>query len=257
MFSTTVRTHLGVALGLLAATVSLSAQMQPTPNRRTGEGEGPVRPPGHPRRHRDRRHRRAAARPDGHRGQSRTASREVSSVGFPEGADQRARRPAKGTKEIDGTGMYLMPGFVDVHVHCGGGQASDPEYVYKLWLAHGVTTVRGVPCGIDGLGPGAARAVGEEPDRRAAHLRLSPPVHAARAGIARRPQTPETAREWVRFAAKKGVDGLKLGAHDPEIMAALLDEAKKLNLGSTAHLDQMGVVAHDRAAMPRGSASAR
>ena len=57
-----------------------------------------------------------------------------------------------------------------------------------------------------------------------------------------KPQTPETAREWVRFAAKKGVDGLKLGAHDPEIMAALLDEAKKLNLGSTAHLDQMGVV---------------
>ena len=45
----------------------------------------------------------------------------------------------------------------------------------------------------------------------------------------------------MRFAAKKGIDGLKLGAQDPEIMAALLDEAKKLNLGSTAHLDQMGV----------------
>ena len=40
-----------------------------------------------------------------------------------------------------------MPGFIDLHVHCGGGQANDPEYVYKLWLAHGVTTVRGVPCG--------------------------------------------------------------------------------------------------------------
>ncbi len=45
----------------------------------------------------------------------------------------------------------------------------------------------------------------------------------------------------MRFAAKKGVDGLKLGSIDPDIMAALLDEAKKLNLGSTAHLDQMGV----------------
>ena len=56
-------------------------------------------------------------------------------------------RPQKGAKEIDGTGMYLMPGFVDAHVHCGGGQARDPEYVYKLWLTHGVTTVRGVPCG--------------------------------------------------------------------------------------------------------------
>ena len=34
---------------------------------------------------------------------------------------------------------------------------------------------------------------------------------------------------------------MELGAHDPEIMAALLDESKKFGLGSTAHLDQMGV----------------
>src|SRR5690606_21256011 len=57
-----------------------------------------------------------------------------------------------------------------------------------------------------------------------------------------KPQTPETAREWVRWAAGRGIDGLKLGAFDPEIMAALLDEANKHGLGSTAHLDQMGVV---------------
>ena len=72
---------------------------------------------------------------------------DVSSVGFPGVPMNERGRPAKGTKEIDGTGLYLMPGFVDAHVHCGGGQARDPEYVYKLWLAHGVTTVRGVPCG--------------------------------------------------------------------------------------------------------------
>jgi hypothetical protein len=54
-------------------------------------------------------------------------------------------------------------------------------------------------------------------------------------------QTPEAAREWVRWAARKGVDGLKLGAHPPAIMAALLAEAKALGLGSTAHLGQTGV----------------
>jgi hypothetical protein len=53
--------------------------------------------------------------------------------------------------------------------------------------------------------------------------------------------TPEKAREWVRWLAQNGGDGLKLGAQRPEIMAALLDEAKKLGLGSTAHLDQGGV----------------
>ena len=93
-----------------------------------------------------------------------------------------------------------------------------------------------------GLGPAAARAVGEEPDRRAAHLLPITGRSRGEGWDRTKPQTPETAREWVRFAAKKGIDGLKLGAHDPEIMAALLDEAKKLGLGSTAHLDQMGVV---------------
>ena len=41
---------------------------------------------------------------------------------------------------IDGTGMYLMPGFVDLHVHAGGPpKNAEAEYAYKLWMAHGVT----------------------------------------------------------------------------------------------------------------------
>ena len=37
--------------------------------------------------------------------------------------------------------MYLMPGFVDTHVHYGDAKkAPDAEYVNKLWLASGVTT---------------------------------------------------------------------------------------------------------------------
>jgi imidazolonepropionase-like amidohydrolase len=136
--------------------------------------------------------------------------------------------------------MYLMPGFVDLHVHCGGGQARDPEYVYKLWLAHGVTTVRGVPCGSMDWDL-------QQRELSAKNQIVAPRIFAYHRPFSgegwdrSRPQTPDAAREWVRFAAKKGIDGLKLGAYDPEIMAALLDEAKKLGLGSTAHLDQMGV----------------
>jgi len=49
---------------------------------------------------------------------------------------------------IDGTGMYVMPGFVDMHVHAGGApKNAEAEYAYKLWLGHGVTTVRGVALG--------------------------------------------------------------------------------------------------------------
>ncbi len=136
--------------------------------------------------------------------------------------------------------MYLMPGFVDAHVHCGGGQANVPEYVYKLWLASGVTTVRGVPCGSMDWDL-AQRELSAKNQIVAPRIFAYHRPFTGEGWDRTRPQTPESAREWVRFAAKKGVDGLKLGAHDPEIMAALLDEAKKHNLGSTAHLDQMGV----------------
>ena len=58
---------------------------------------------------------------------------------------QANREPRDADFEIDGTGMYVMPGFVDVHVHgAGKDKAPDLSYSYKLWLAPGVTTVSGV-----------------------------------------------------------------------------------------------------------------
>jgi adenine deaminase len=39
--------------------------------------------------------------------------------------------------------MYVLPGFVDMHGHIGGrSQGTPAEYVFKLWLAHGITTIR-------------------------------------------------------------------------------------------------------------------
>jgi imidazolonepropionase-like amidohydrolase len=232
-----------IALAAVAAVLAVSVgaqQMQPSATRRAGvDGDGPH----------DRLIIRGATIIDGTGAPPRgpvdlvvTADRisDIVSVGYPKVPLGERGRPAKGTKEIDATGMYVMPGFVDLHVHCGGGQASDPDYVYKLWLAHGVTAVRGVPCG----------SMDWDLQQRELSARneiVAPRIFAYHRPFTgegwdrSRPQTPESAREWVRFAAKKGSDGLKLGAYDPEIMAALLDEAKKHGLGSTAHLDQMGV----------------
>jgi len=61
-----------------------------------------------------------------------------------------ARRPklAANGKEIDATGMFALPGFIDMHTHIGGVEQGTPaEYVYKLWMAHGITTVRDVSAG--------------------------------------------------------------------------------------------------------------
>ncbi len=39
--------------------------------------------------------------------------------------------------------MYLLPGFIDMQGHIGGeSQGAEPEYVFKLWMAHGITTIR-------------------------------------------------------------------------------------------------------------------
>jgi imidazolonepropionase-like amidohydrolase len=156
---------------------------------------------------------------------------------------RQERQPRQADLEIDATGMYVLPGFVDMHVHAGGSPKNpEAEYPYKLWLAHGVTTVRGVPL--------AANAIAAKEKERSARNEIVAPrifnYQRPGTGWDKGPvQTPEAAREWVRWAAKNGVDGLKLSAYAPEIMAALLDEAKKNGLGSTAHLAQTGVAQMD------------
>jgi len=133
---------------------------------------------------------------------------------------------------VEADGMYLMPGFVDLHVHAGGGSKNPPEYAYKLWLAHGVTTVRGVTLG--------GRAwTQREKERSARNEIMAPRIfdYQRPGGI----ETPAQARAWVQEAAIEGIDGMKLGSGRPEIMEALLDEGKSAGLGSTAHLGQTGV----------------
>jgi len=163
----------------------------------------------------------------------------IASVGYPGVRIDTAGRPRNATREIDGTGMYVLPGLVDLHVHQGTKQkAPESEYYNKLWLAHGITSVRGVPFA------SYAYSIGEK--RRSETNEITAP----RYWVYQRPgtgwpkgqvQNPEQAREWVRWLAQNGGDGIKLGAERPDIMAALLDEAKKLGLGSTAHLQQTGV----------------
>ena len=165
---------------------------------------------------------------------------EVRSVGAPGVAIEDRRRPGNATREMDLAGMYVLPGFVDVHAHIGGtGQGTPAQYVYKLWMAHGVTTIRD-----PGSGNGVDWTLAER-QRSAKNAIVAPRIFVyARpgAGWDRGPvNSAERARDWVRWGAGKGIDGLKLDAHDPEIMAALIDEARRHKLGTQAHLSQMGV----------------
>jgi N-acyl-D-aspartate/D-glutamate deacylase len=52
----------------------------------------------------------------------------------------------KGHREIDGDGLSLMPGWVDIHTHYDGQATWDPDMTPSSW--HGVTTVVMGNCGV-------------------------------------------------------------------------------------------------------------
>ncbi|NJY61936.1 amidohydrolase family protein [Salinimicrobium sp. CDJ15-81-2] len=162
-------------------------------------------------------------------------------VGYPGVEIDSEDRPElnPGGKELDATGMYLLPGFVDVHGHIGGtAQETPAEYVFKLWMGHGITTVRDPSAG-NGLG-----WVLEHKKKSAANEITAPRIEAYTAfgqGSKETISTPEQARKWVRENAQKGADGIKFFGAAPEIMEAALEENKKLGLGSAAHHAQMAV----------------
>jgi imidazolonepropionase-like amidohydrolase len=228
-----------LSFGLLAfaAEHPLLAQTIPAPDRPSGEGDGP--------------HERlilrgaividgSGAPPYGPTDIVIEGNRitQVRTVGYP-GAPIGGGRPGGATREIDVSGMYVLPGFIDTHVHAGGG-SKNPElsYAYKLWLAHGITTVRGV-------GLADFRTSCREKERSAANEITAPRIfNYQRPGSGwsgGAVDTPEQARAWVRWARDNCVDGLKLGAFEPEIMAALIEASNELGLGTTAHLQQTGV----------------
>ena len=166
---------------------------------------------------------------------------EIRGVGTPGAPINNDRRPQNATSEIDAHGMYVMPGFVDLHTHIGGvPKAPEAEYTFKLWMGHGVTTVRDA-------GGGARDWVLRERDRSRSNEIVAPRIVAyGRPGTGEGwdggpIRSAETARAWVQWASTKGVEGLKLGSYDPLIMAALIDEAKQHGMGTMAHLGQSGV----------------
>ncbi len=161
-------------------------------------------------------------------------------VGYPGVAIDDSKRPVlkKGGKEIEANGHYILPGFIDMHGHIGGvAQGADWDYVFRLWLAHGITTVR------EPSGRGIAYAL-DLKERSAKNEIIAPRVLAYTGfgqGSKSPIDSPEAAREWVRENAKKGADGIKFFGAEPEIMKAALEENKKLGLRSACHHAQLSV----------------
>jgi len=166
----------------------------------------------------------------------------IQTVGYPGVPINERRRPQAGPddKVVDATGLYALPGFFDNHAHTGGGaQGTTPEYVYKLWLAHGITSIR-EPGSFNGL------AWTLRHKERSANNEITAPRIFAYVGFGQgfdRPMiTGEDARVWVQQIHAQGADGIKFFGASPQVYQAALDEASKLGLGSMTHHAQTRVV---------------
>ncbi|MEP1095356.1 MAG: amidohydrolase family protein [Cyclobacteriaceae bacterium] len=185
----------------------------------------------------------------------------VKVVGYPGVAIDNESRPKFNGKglEIDAEGMYVLPGFVDMHGHIGGtSQGTPAEYVFKLWLAHGITTIREPSAGngLDWVLRHKQRSARNEitaprifaytsfgqnledvPSKRSIPGERSAGSEFLNGTIT----NADEAISWVRANYRRGADGIKFFGASPEVMDAALKENKRLGLRSACHHAQLSV----------------
>lgn len=174
---------------------------------------------------------------------------DVAVVGYPGVAPDEDRRPVLeddgngSTRELDVSGHYILPGLVDMHGHFGTkAQGTPAEYVLKLWMGHGITTIRDPACGV-----GIDFCI-EHRERSKKNEITAPRIHAYVAfGQGRDEPFTETgqARAWIDEMADKGADGFKFFGYRPDIMEAAIDQIKERGLRSACHHAQLQVARVD------------
>lgn len=167
---------------------------------------------------------------------------DVVVVGYPGVPIREDGRPEAGPNdtEMDVSGHYILPGFIDMHAHLGGSADNIPaDYVLKLWLAHGITTVRE---------PGSFNGLEWTLDhvRRAEQGTIAAPRIIPYVGFGQGAKEPiitaEQARDWVRGAKRDGAHGIKFFGAPPRVIEAALSEANEQQLGTMMHHAQLNVV---------------
>jgi cytosine/adenosine deaminase-related metal-dependent hydrolase len=142
---------------------------------------------------------------------------------------------ASGDLIIDASGMYVLPGLFDLHAHIPAIDRAGEDaiaYSFRLWLGHGVTTLRDA-----GTGAGLER-MSEQRRLSEAHEIVAPRIrlhkrwpNTGRIGGAG--HTPDEARRLVREFRDQGADGIKVShgpGHHPDVLAAIADESEKLGM---------------------------
>ncbi|MCS7026797.1 MAG: amidohydrolase family protein [Bryobacteraceae bacterium] len=130
---------------------------------------------------------------------------------------------------LEAQGKYVLPGLINMHGHTHherGGRPMPVDYVLKLWLACGITTVRDV--GSDFELTKKLREASREGSLIAPRLFVYP--------FFGRPRDPAAAVARVRALKEQGADGIKIVGIHRDIMEAMMAESHRLGLRVAHHI---------------------
>jgi len=150
-----------------------------------------------------------------------------------------------GTQRVDASGRFLIPGLAEMHAHLPGPERRQyAEDVLLLYVAHGVTTVRGM------LGHPWHLALREAVARREV---LGPRIYTAGPSL-NGGSAPDaaTARRLVREQRAAGYDFLKLHPGlKRDVFDAIAAEAKAVGMPFSGHVSEDVGLPHALAAGQR------
>ncbi|UCE39740.1 MAG: amidohydrolase family protein [Candidatus Aminicenantes bacterium] len=129
---------------------------------------------------------------------------------------------------LDGSGLYALPGLINIHAHIHDNRGGVPipfEYLYKLWLSCGITAVRDV-------GSNYEKTIQERQKSQEGTITAPRIFLYMRAGG----RTPEEAKQSIQRIKKLGGDGVKIFGMDRDIMKAALMEANELGFRVVHHV---------------------
>ena len=144
----------------------------------------------------------------------------------------RARIPSGATR-IDGRGKYLMPGLAEMHAHIPGANAPEQTVrdIFTLYIANGITTIRGMLGAPNQLTLRAQTASGEM---------LGPTIFVGAPSLnGNSAADPATAARLVREHKAAGYDFLKLHPGIPRTsFDSIVRAARGVGITFAGHISQ-------------------
>lgn len=166
----------------------------------------------------------------------------------------RGTERATGDRVIDAEGKWVMPGIIDAHTHVGHGDELPGEYIPKLWLGHGVTTVRTFVSDPEDPAVALSRAQERGEETVAPRLRL----FRFWRGDDPRLWSADSAGQVVREWKQQGYEGVKISGKPgllPDVFRAIAEATEEQEMGLAVHIGQDGVAPMDAVAVARSGAT--